>query len=456
LEPATREELELALEGAREALPGLLERARAADLAHWLAELEDEQLWEVFDALSLESRSELLEFADEGLRARIVPKLQAHALVQIAEELPPDEAVDILAHAEDQVAEHVLSHVEPETAQELRGLSAYADDSAGGIMTTDFDAFPQDARVGDVIKALRKDEEAAEDEGAGVYVVDDVGRPIGFVSDRELLTTPIHTLLVDVMDDELVTVDPSTDQEEVSHVLAKYGAPSVPVVDEQGAMVGIVTADDAREVFEEEAGEDFLKLVGAAPEAQTRLPIARRVRQRLPMMGLTVLGGLATAKILDIAVGETSDGVHVLRYVPIVIGLAGNVGIQSSTIFVRGLATGEVTAEREFQVLGKEVATGTTIGILCGFVTFGFASVSEAGDTLALDFGFAVGAAIAIAVSFAALIGSLVPILCRRAHFDPAIVAGPLLITVSDVSGTAIFMIVAHLLLHAGVDVAAP
>ncbi len=449
MEPVTQEEFELALEGAPEALPALVERAYAADLAEWLNELDDDAVWRVLEDLDAERLGEVLEASDEPLRERIVPRFAAERLAKVAQELPPDEAVDILALAEAQTAEAVLAEVDDETERELRELALYPQDSAGGIMTPDFDAFPEGARVGDVIKALRKDDEAADDEGAGVYVVDEDGRPVGFVSDRELLTTAIHTSLNEVMDTEIVTVDSQLDQEQVAQVLAKYGVSSVPVLDDSGGMVGIVTADDALEVIEEEAGEDFNKLIGASPEAQTRLPVLKRVRQRLPLMGLTVLGGLMTAKVLDLALAGAGEGADVLRYVPIVIGLAGNVGIQSSTILVRGMATGEVLPEREFSVLGRELLTGLTIGVLCGLLTTSVAAVLEGDDGLAITFGLAVGAAIAIAVAWAALIGCLVPILCRRAGIDPAIVAGPLLITLSDLSGTAIFMIVAHLVMSA-------
>ncbi|MEO0649827.1 MAG: magnesium transporter [Planctomycetota bacterium] len=178
------------------------------------------------------------------------------------------------------------------------------------------------------------------------------------------------------------------------------------------------------------------------------------MRQRLPLMGLTVIGGLLTAKILEVA-GTTGEGelstTDLLRYVPIIVGLAGNVGIQSSTILVRGFATGEVDADRELSVVNSEVLTGTMIGLLCGIVTAGVAVFSEASEAgLAVSFATAIGIAIAIAVAWAALLGCLVPLGCRRLGIDPAIVAGPFLITMSDVSGTAIFMTVGHLIVSAG------
>ena len=197
---------------------------------------------------------------------------------------------------------------------------------------------------------------------------------------------------------------------------------------------------------------DIRKLVGTSTDQQTYLPVLVRVRQRLPLQVLTVLGGLVTAYILRLAMpGGDDAGVNtdLLRYIPIIIGLAGNVGIQASTILVRAFATDEVTPDREGSVLVSEVATGLLIGLLCGVATAVVAALTEGGVDGQVAFGAAVGAAVAIAVTWAAFLGSSIPMLCRRMDIDPAVVAGPFLITLSDISGTAIFMASAHLILEA-------
>jgi magnesium transporter len=451
-------DLELALELRPSALPGLLDRTHMADLAQWLLEFEPDQAWTLFSSLAPRGRAELLEYAGQSLREQLVARLDVSELVEVVECLPPDEVVDLLALTDSETSEMVLREVDFERAVGLRQLAEYPEDSAGGIMTPEVDVFPEGTRVGDVIKALRKDDQEHAEEGAGVFVVDAGHRPVGFVSDRDLLTTPIHTPVEEVMSTDLVTVGADDDQEQVAQTLSKYSLAAVPVVDDRGSLIGIVTADDALDVLEEEAEEDFLKLVGAAPEQQTRLPIARRVRQRLPLMGLTVLGGLFTAKILELAGagggGEEVSTTDLLRYIPIILGLAGNVGIQSSTILVRGFATGEVGSSRELPVVVSEVATGATIGILCGLVTALVSIFTEAGpDGPAFLFATAIGVAISIAVTWAALLGCIVPLGCHRLGVDPAVVAGPFLITMSDVSGTAIFMLVAHFIVTVAVAV---
>ena len=239
--PGARE-LDAALEQGPAELESVLERAHPADIAEWLQEVQDEQLAAVMGGLAGGRRSEVLDHASGGLRERAVGLLGVAQLVEVVEQLAPDDAVDLLGLIEDQVADSVLAEVDLETAKQLRDLARYADDSAGGIMTSEFDAFDAKTHVGDVIKALRKDEEAGEHEGAGIYVLDERERPIGFVSDRELLMTPIHSELGEVMETDIVSVVADLDQEEVAQILSKYDLSSVPVLGRGGSMVGIVTA----------------------------------------------------------------------------------------------------------------------------------------------------------------------------------------------------------------------
>jgi magnesium transporter len=444
----TRDRLRSLVSGPQGDLAAALVQVHPADIAACLLDLSSDEAWQVFEGLDTERRAEVLAHADEALRERILERLTPRQLTEVVQEMPGDEAVDLLALADDQVAEQVLQSVDLDRAQDLRELAAHPEYSAGGVMTVELVTVPSGARIGDAIKLIKLEGEEAL-EGRGVYVVDGEGRPIGYLSDRELLARSIHEQ-VDVVMAHAPSVRVEQDQEEAASLASHYGLREVAVVDARGVLVGTIPAADLLEVLEDEATEDFNRLVGTSGEEQTRLPIAQRVLVRLPLMGVTVAGGLLTAWILDRVLsgtGETANqSMDLLRFVPIVIGLAGNVGVQSSTILVRAFATGEVEPDREFSVLRAEVLVGLSIGMICGSATALAIGLLESESHGGL-FGLAVGAAIAIAVTWAALLGCVVPMTCRRIRIDPAIVAGPFLIAVSDVSGTALYLGVASLLL---------
>lgn len=425
----------------------LLADVHAADAADWLQDTAEEDRHRVFGLLSVNLQADVLEYADEGLTQSLVARLGPKDLGEVLEELPSDEAADVLGEADDRVVNDALAEVAPETARDLRALLRYEPDTAGGVMATEFVVAREGQRIGDVVKEVRKEGEDAEAE-LGVFVLDAAGRPVGYLSDRALLTHSIHTPVDEVMVEPFLTAV-MDDQEEAARTIAKYGLDVLAVVDDAGAMLGVISADDAADILEEEVGEDFALLTGTGSEGQqTRLPVHVRVRQRMPLMGFTVLAGLASAKILAIVLGSSSEtgGENIqeaiLRYLPLIVGLAGNVGIQSSTIFVRGFATGEVEPDREWAVFGSEWTVGSIIGVLCGLATWIVAGLIEGSGPSGL--GLAVGVAVVAAVAWAAMLGGLVPIACRRMGIDPAIVAGPFLIAMSDVSGSVIYILVAR------------
>ena len=399
----------------------------------------------VFGALSPTCQASILEHADEALTQELIAPFDARLLTRVLEELPSDEAADVLIEADDRVANDALDRLSPATAASLRTLLSFDPESAGGIMATDFVVTQPGERVGDVVKSVRKGAEDIEPD-VGVFVLDQQRRPIGYLSDRALLTHTIHSPVEEVMCEPFV-VAVDEDQEGVAQLMAKYGLQSVAVVDDAGALLGVISSEDAAAILEEEVDEDIALLVGVgADQQQTRLPVLVRVRQRLPLMGLTVVAGLASAKILAIALGHGSDGEGgvqqaILRYLPLIVGLAGNVGIQSSTIFVRGFATGEVDEDREWPVFFTEWGVGTLIGALCGVATWLVAGFIESSTP---GLGAAVGFAVFAAVAWAAMLGGIVPIACRSLGIDPAVVAGPFLIALSDVSGSAIYIFVAR------------
>lgn len=427
----------------------LLADVHPADAMEWLQDTDEEDRHRVFGALSAEIQAAILEYADETFTQDLVARLDARHLHEVLEALPSDEAADVLIEADDRIANDALDRMAPETAQELRDLLRYDPETAGGVMATEFVDAKVGQRIGDVVKVVRKEGEDAEAD-LGVFVLDDARRPVGFISDRALLTHSIHTPVDEVMVDPFV-IPVGDDQEVAAQTVTKYSLDALAVIDPDGVMLGVISAEDAADILEDEVGEDFARLTGTGSEAhQTRLPILVRVRQRMPLMALTVLGGLLSAKVLAYALGsDTSDMSSdaatkqaILRYIPLIVGLAGNVGIQSSTIFVRGFATGEVDQDREWSVFRTEWCVGGLIGLLCGTITWLTASYLEAATSPGL--GVAVGVAVLAAIAWAAFLGGLVPIACRRMGIDPAIVAGPFLIALSDLSGSVIYILVAR------------
>jgi len=444
-EQATPRELILAAFEAKHIdLEETLEQLHEADIATAMLDLSDREAWMAFEALSLEKRAEVLAEAKDSLREQLLEQLTPRQIAAIVKEMAADDVVDLLAITGREVTERVLRNVDLERARSLRELASYAPDTAGGMMTSEFVVIQQGTRIGDAIKAL-KYEASEADESAGVFVVNAQQQPVGYVSDRELLLHSIHDEIdISMADPIVVPID--LDQEEVAQRIIKYGLNELAVVDRTGSIVGVVHADDAQDVLEEEASEDILRMVGTSPEHQTRLSILRRVRARLPLQGLTVLGGLVTASIIEFALGDSSIETGLLRFIPIIIGLAGNVGIQASTILVRAFATGEVEPEREGAVLLSETAVGVIIGLLCGALAAG---VLLGAGLETPRFCVALGIAIASAATWAAFLGCCVPMVCRRIGIDPAVVAGPLLVTVSDISGTALYLAVASFLVRA-------
>ena len=432
------------LAGSREDLIDFLAEVHAADLAVWLLDFDEDESWRVFEALDPEQRAEVLEQSEDSLREELLGRLTPKQVAELVDELPADEVVDMLSHLDAADVEHVLRDVNFERAKGLRQLASYEPESAGGVMSTEFVAVPAGTRVGDAIKLIKTEGDEVE-EGHGLFVVDEQEKPIGYVTDRVLLTNSIHDEVDRLMVDPY-SVPVDLDQEEAANVLSRYGLTELAVVEDDGRLVGSITIDDAQEVLEDEASEDMFKLVGTSAELQTRLPIWRRVLARIPLQAVTVLGGLVTAAVIDALLpaepgGVISEGRELLAFVPIVIGLAGNVGIQASTILVRAFATGEVEPDRELSVLGSETLVGLIIGLICGLATFSATCFWKD-----LDTAMAIGVAITCAVTWAAFLGCGVPMVCRRIGIDPALIAGPFLITVSDISGTSLYLGVALLL----------
>ena len=339
-------------------LPEFLGEMHAADIASWMQYGSEQDIETVFRILGNEARAEVFEFATYEVESVLVPLLSTNEMIEVVEALGVDEAVDLLDHAPLRVAEQVIESAEDERAKDLRRLRGYAPDTAGGVMTTDFATIGPDGNIGDAIKALRQEDEHTIEEEAGLFIVDQADHPLGWLSDRDLITTPIHTPVRDVMAEIPVTISAGEDQEEAAILVARYNLHALAVVDDGGALIGVVTSDDAGEVFEEEAEEDIRRLVGTSTDEQTHLPILTRVRQRsverrVKVSSREIDSFLATTKSQGGQVNEFHLG-HILIAIPEAASTE-----QISTAKERAIQVlTRVTSGEDFAALAAEFSDG--------------------------------------------------------------------------------------------------
>lgn len=419
-----------------------------ADLADvlWL-DFEADEARRIFHAMDDQRSADLLEEAEPSLRALLLEGAENEYIGKLVSLLSYDDATDLLEQLPEETRLEVMCYLPPEDARELRHLAEYPPDSAGGLMTTEFLTARVGEKVGDVLKRIKRDEGESETVYAA-YVVDEAGVLLGVVSTRDLLDRNIHEDVAEVMIPDVIHAKVDEDQEDVAHRLLHYNLSMIPVVDPRGVMVGIVTADDALEVLEEEGSEDALLLAGAAASSEVREPFHVKVLHRAPMLAVPVFAGLFIAEVYayfavllggpggEVAGDGLIDVAVILSFVPMVLAVSGTVGMQTSAVLVRGFAVGQIIHGRRMPVFVGEVQVGLGLGVLCGLV---------AGPAMGLVMGsvpggLVLGLALGLAVAWAAVASSCIALGSEAVGLDPALVSGPIMIAVSDLSSVFLFL----------------
>jgi magnesium transporter len=371
--------------------------------------------------------------------------------------LAPDDAADLIQEADDEDRPGLLTLLDDSTRREVSVLLAYAEDEAGGLMSSRFARVRPDMTVDAAVSYLRKQAVAGVELETiyYVYVLEADHRLIGVVSFRALFSLPGSLLVRDVMVTDFIAVPEEMDQEEVARLFVEYDVLALPVVDHAGRMKGIVTVDDIVDVVEEEATEDAHKFGGleALELPYLRTDFLSLVRKRAGWLIILFLGGMLTAN----ALGQFEDSINTLTFltlfIPLIIASGGNSGSQASTLVIRAMAMDEVRLRDWWRVARREVGTGLALGAVLG--TIGFLRVVLFPGNIAQFGGNAVplmGLTIAISllgvVLFGTIAGSMLPFLLRRAGLDPASASAPLVATLVDVSGLVIYFVTASFLLR--------
>ncbi len=408
----------------------LLSDLYSEDVAY-IASHIDEDYRESFlqEIKSLPDLSEILpELSDESI-VDLVGSLKEHQIAPLFSRLDPDNSAKVIATLPESMADWLLSNMATEDSEEAATLLQYSDEVAGRIMTTEFFSVHEDKTVFEAFNALKESKESHEAELIYyVYVVDDYRHLIGVASLRDLLTTPNHVAMKDIMKTGIISIPVTMDQEKVASVVERYNLMAVPVVDDKNRLVGIVTVDDVIDVIRSEATEDIMKLAGTTEEEFSLQSPYKGFIRRMPWLLVSFFGGMLTIQS-NLFFSKQISQMELMAFVTIIAGMGGNIASQSSTIVVRGLATGRIMAAELWEVLFKEVSIGILLGIFFGLL-LGIVSAFQFRDFSAI--GISVGVGMLSSMIIAATIGSLMPIVFQRLHIDPAVATGPFVSTTID------------------------
>lgn len=415
----------------------------AADIADLIDFLEEGEKKRLFALLEVETASEVIRELSDLSREQILEDIPQEKLVKIVEGLPSDEATDLISELPEEKAQVTLQQIERTDSERVRELLQYHEESAGGLMEKELVAVRADANVQQTIELIRSLSDEVEDIH-NVFVVDRENTLVGILPLRRLILAKPETKISEIMDTHVITVNPNLDQEEVAAIFKKYDLVSIPVVDPQGKLLGRITVDDVVEVMEEEASEDLLKMAGThEDELIYTSHIFRIARYRLPWLLTNLFGGLLTGYLMWLFKITLKEVLVLVTFIPVITGMGGNAGIQSSTIMVRGLATGVIGIESLWRVILKEVRVAVIMGGACGLLV-GLVAFFWHGKAV---LGVVVGFAMMGAISVANIMGALMPALFKKLKIDPAVASGPFVTTSNDVTGILIYMAIATLFL---------
>ncbi len=427
-------------------LDRVIDKTQPADVAHLLPRLADREAKYLLKVLSLdlERAAEVVSYLDKEHAAEILPRMELDDLVGVFTELSPDDAADLLPVLPEELSQQILDRMKGDEAADVEELLHYDPKSAGGIMNPDFFSLNRDVTSREAIAALQEAEDA--EMVFYIYCVNEEGHLVGTLSLRDLLTHPPDTPLRAIMNGDVIKVTPDVDQEMVARFVARYDLLAIPVVDEFNKPLGIVTVDDVIDVVRDEATEDFLKMAGAGDEEVLEASVMRSAWMRAPWMALAAVGGIVGATLISRFEEQIAQQALLAAFIPVVMAMGGNVGIQSATIMVRGLATGRVLLRGQWKVLARELRTGILLAVGGGIVVGGAALAL--GWSSSARLGPVVAVAILANMCSAALLGSLIPLLFKRLNVDPAVATGPIMTTFMDVFGILLYFVIATAVLQ--------
>ncbi|MBI4532346.1 MAG: magnesium transporter [Candidatus Melainabacteria bacterium] len=433
--------------GDRQQLRLFLNEQYPADLAEWFSEIDKACRLACFRLLDLDNASAVLAELEPENQRDLLKEFGDLGIVPLISRMSPDDAADLLSELpQDKVRSIISQMTDPEVVQDLEELMTFKEDSAGGIMSTDYLALNSKMLVQEALPYLREMYEDFEEDVYDVYVVDEQERLVGRVTLKELLTAPPEQLVEGLMDTNIVKVSTETDQEEAAEKLSRYDLLSLPVVDSEGRLRGIITADDAFDVLEEEATEDIyqssgIDITGEAESETLSYNVPFSFRARLPWLIVTLLIETVSATVITRFDAVIKQTIAAASFMPLLSGVTGSVATQSTCIIVRGTATGHINWRAAWRNLIHEVKVGVLLGMACGALISLISMLFHQGNH---SLGIIVGISLFVTMTVGVLVGTLIPMIFHRLGIDPAHASGPLITSLLDVSTVTIYLSCVH------------
>ncbi len=424
----------------------ILNKTHPADLAAMYRAFSYRERKKIFGLIKeRERQAEVLAHLDNDLAVELIEDIGIERTVELLQLASSDDVADILDNLPDELSTKLLKLLHKDASDEVAGLMRYDGATAGGIMSPDYLALEEGLTVREAITRIQESPDV--EMAFYVYVVNEHGHLVGVVSLRQLVTSRPETRLGEIMESDVISVAPDEDQEDVARIVSRYDLLAVPVVDASNKLLGIVTVDDVIDVIREEASEDMLKLAGAGDQLVEAMSVGVSVRRRLPWLAAAWVGGVGASLVIDAFSGTLTRLLPLAAFIPVVLGMGGNVGTQSLTIMVRGIATGRIEFRQMWRVIGRELAVGLLLGFAYGLALAATGWVVNRERSEAFIIAGVVGLSTLGCMALAAVVGSSMPLLLHRIGVDPAVATGPFVTTAMDILGVLVYFNIAMALM---------
>ncbi|MFH0757569.1 MAG: magnesium transporter [Bacteroidota bacterium] len=420
-----------------------------------LGELHPADIAEIYDGLSLEEAkylyllldpekaSDVLVELEEDDRENFLRSLPSHLIAsQFIDHMESDDAADVIGDLAEGKKQEVLLHIDDvEQAGDIVDLLGYDEDTAGGLMAKELIRVNENWGVATCIREMRKQAEGL-DEIYYIYVVSDENILLGILSLKALLLASASAKVKTLYDKEIRAVQTDTPSQEVARIMEKYDLIALPVTDSIGRLMGRITIDDVVDVIRDEAERDYQLASGITTDVETTDSPARLSRARLPWLIIGLLGGIVVAAVIGRFEDDIQINPEMAFFIPLIAAMAGNVGIQSSAIIVQGIATNSLGLERTSRKLLKEIL----VAFINGLILSGLLFIYNFFVSNNLDLTLTVSSSLIVVIMFAALFGTMIPLLLNRMKIDPALATGPFITTMNDIMGLFIYFLMGRLL----------